>query len=116
MQELNKTHIIGYVRESRQSQVGQSKVINFSVVTRRLYESKTGEKVIEQTFHHVSAWANNEKGERLFARIVEGAAVEVEGRYRVREFVRKDGVTAKVHEIVATNISVLNEELICEEG
>lgn len=114
MEALNRIELRGYVGEIKITNVQTSKVANFSVCTQHAFKAKDGTQVISETWHKVSVWANTDKQAAYLARIKAGCPVYVSGRIKVKTFVRQDGTQATIHEIVASRIEILNEDVTPE--
>lgn len=61
----------------------------------------------EESWHKVTAWAG--PGIAAFDKIAPGGWIEVTGRYRTREFTRKDGTTGRVQELLAEQLRIITE-------
>lgn len=59
----------------------------------------------EESRHKVTAWAG--PGIAVLDKIVSGDWIEVSGRYRTREFTRKDGTTGHVQELLAEQLRII---------
>ncbi len=115
MEQLNRVELRGIVGEIRISPVGNAKVANFSVLTQHTFKAKDGIQVISDTWHKVCVWANTEPQAKYLARIKPNDLVFVSGRIKVRTFVRQDGAQATVHEIVASRVEILKEDILSPE-
>lgn len=114
MEALNRIELRGIVGEARITNVQDARVCNFSVCTTRAYAAASGEKVIETTWHKVAVWARTDKQAAYIARIQPGCSVHVCGRIKVKSYVRQDGTQTSLHEIVASRVEVLGEEITPE--
>lgn len=86
----------------------------FSVATDHALKNRSGEAVIETTWHQVTAF----KSDRMpdFTALVKGAGVEVKGRLRNNRFTDSNGVERTVTEILASQVSVIGGTLSKPSG
>lgn len=108
MEHINQVHIVGRVGNVRSSQVGESNVANFSVVTEIFYKTKDGSAVVESTWHNVVAWEG--RGIPNLLPLEKGVLVDVRGRLRQVEYTGTDGLKKSFYEVVANRMSFPEEE------
>ncbi|MBR5158463.1 MAG: single-stranded DNA-binding protein, partial [Bacteroidaceae bacterium] len=89
--------------------IGDTEMARFSVATDHAFKNRSGEAVIETTWHQVTAF----KSDRMpdFSALVKGAGVEVKGRLRNNRFTDSNGVERTVTEILASQVSVIGGTL-----
>lgn len=102
MEQLNQVTLRGIVGNARVQKIGDTEMVRFSVATDYAYRNRSGEAVIETTWHQVTAFKNDRMPD--FSTLVKGAGVEVYGRLRNNRFVGYDGVERTVTEIIANKI------------
>ena len=73
------------------------------------YKNRSGEAVIEVTWHQVTAFKNDKMPD--FSTLVKGAGVEVKGRLRNNRYTDSNGVERTMTEILASQVSVLGGAL-----
>ena len=115
---FSKVMIIGNLGrdpEMRYTPNGRA-VTEFSVaVTHSTRDQATGEWSDEQTdWFRVTVWGD--RAERTAEQFRKGNRVFVEGRFRSREFERKDGTKGVSLEITADNVIALERKSRDEEG
>lgn len=108
MEHINQVHIVGRVGNVRISQVGESNVANFSVVTEFFYKTKDGSAVVEDTWLNVVAWEG--RGIPNLLPIGKGVLVDVHGRLRQVKYTGTDGLEKSFYEVVANRMSFPEEE------
>lgn len=115
---FSKVMIIGNLGrdpEMRYTPNGRA-VTEFSVaVTHSSRDPQTGEWADEQTdWFRVTVWGD--RAERTAEQFRKGNRVFVEGRFRTREFERKDGTKGISLDITADNVIALERKSRDEEG
>ena len=106
MDQLNQVTLRGIVGNARAQKIGDTEMVRFSVATDYAYRNRSGEAVIETTWHNVVAFKNDRMPD--FAAIVKGAGILVNGRLRNNRF-----VDANAH---FGNEVYSREELVAEIG
>jgi single-strand DNA-binding protein len=101
MGSLNKVTLIGNV--GRDVEVKQfdngGRIAKFPLATTESYKSKSGEKVENTTWHNIVIRAEGlSKIAEMY--VGKGSQVAVEGKLYVREYENKEGMKAKITEIV----------------
>ena len=82
-----KFEFIGHVgSENQPKQVGENKVLNFTVATNNTYNDKNGKKVEETHWVECELW-NHEK---LFPHIKKGTQVYIEGFPSAKAYMKKE--------------------------
>lgn len=108
MEHINQVHIVGRVGNVRSSQVGESNVANFSVVTEFFYKAKDGSAVVEDTWLNVVAWEGRNIPNLL--PLGKGVLVDIHGRLRQVKYTGTDGLEKSFYEVVANRMSFPEEE------
>ena len=101
MGSLNKVTLIGNV--GRDVEVKQfdngGRIAKFPLATTESYKNKSGEKVENTTWHNIVIRAEGlSKIAEMY--VGKGSQVAVEGKLYVREYENKEGMKAKITEIV----------------
>ncbi len=109
MEQLNKIELKGNVGFVRILNVEGKHVIKLSVATNYVYKGRTGEPVIETTWHNVSAWES--KGMPDFTKIEKGTKIHVIGRLRNQRYTDSEG-----QERYSTEVSAYQMEIIEDRG
>ena len=105
MEHLNKVQLRGRVGNARIQRYNNAEVCNFSLATDYIYTDRQGNQCIDVTWHSCVVWERTELPP--LEGIQKGAAVELEGRIRVRKYTAPDGVDRTVSEIVVQKFKVL---------
>ena len=111
MEQLNSVIIRGIIGSVRIQKIGDTEMARFSVATNYAFRNRSGEAVIETTWHNVVAF----KGDRMpdFSALVKGAGVEVKGRLRNYHYTDSNGVErTTTAEILANQITNFSDEKI----
>ena len=105
MEQLNQVTLRGIVGNARAQKIGDTEMVRFSVATDYAFRNRSGEAVIETTWHNVVAF----KSDRMpdFAAIVKGAGVLVNGRLRNDRFVDANGAERTVTEVLANSVELV---------
>ena len=112
MEALNKIELRGNVGNVRLAEIGNGRVVNFSMATNYLYKNKDGEANVETTWFNVAAWES--KGMPDLSRIQKGVPVYVCGRMRQVKYAGADGVEKQVYEVLAGKLQIEEEEKASE--
>lgn len=80
MEYPNKVELKGIVGNVRVDEIGGTEMARFTLATDHTYKSKTGDIIIETTWHEVVAFKNQEAVQ--FEEIQQGAHLHVIGRIR----------------------------------
>lgn len=108
MEQLNRLEIRGNVGSVNIIKVGDRRVAHFSVATNFAYKDRSGDPVIETTWHSVTAWENN-RGIPNLDLIVKGAPIYCCGRLRAQKYSASDGTERTSMELIANCIEVADE-------
>ena len=108
MEQLNRIELRGVVGNVRIQNVGERKVYHFNLATSRAYKDRSGNAVIETTWHNVVAWES--EAFKDLDKVEKGSKLYVSGRVRTNRFTGSDGVERTVYEVVASRIAP------CEDG
>lgn len=103
MEQFNKVHIRGIVGNARIQVFGDTELARFSVATDRVFKNRSGEAVVETTWHSVTAFKNDRLPD--FAGLVKGARVEVKGRLHNNRYTDQEGIERSTVEILANEIT-----------
>ncbi len=103
MEQFNKVHIRGIVGNARIKVIGDTELAHFSVATDRVFKNRSGEAVVETTWHSVTAFKKDRFPD--FAGLVKGARVEVKGRLCNNRYTDQEGIERSTVEILANEIT-----------
>lgn len=92
----NKVQLIGNLGESLElKEVGENKVVNFSLATDESYKDKDGKKVEKTAWHRVVAWGK--VAEILAEHTQKGSKIAVSGKLTYGKYTKeKDGVEFEI--------------------
>lgn len=114
MEQLNRIELRGAVGNVKVDDISGSRVARLTVATNYAYKDRTGNPVIETTWHNVSAW----EGRNITGldKIRRGDRIYVQGRLKNQKFTGSDGTDHYSTEIQANRLVLLDEEdaLQCE--
>lgn len=102
MEQLNKVELRGIVGNVRVHNIGDAQMIRFSMATDYAFNNRSGEAVVETTWHMVTAFQNDRMPD--FKTIERGNGIYVSGRLRTNRFTDASGVERTVTEILAQEI------------
>ena len=114
IQQMNRVELVGYVGSIRTSQVGEQILACMTVATSTVYESVTGEKVIETNWSQVSCFQKD--GATDLRSITKGEAVHVVGRVKNNIYTGADGVDRMTTEVIASFIEKVEGRLVPQEA
>ena len=109
MEQLNSVTLRGIIGNARIQNIGDTQMARFSVATDHAYKNRSGEHVVEVTWHQITAFKNDKMPD--FSTLVNGAGVEVKGRLRNNRYTDSNGVERTMTEILASQVSVLGGTL-----
>ena len=109
MEQLNSVTLRGIIGNARIQNIGDTEMARFSVATDHAFKNRSGEAVIETTWHQVTAFKSDKMPD--FSTLVRGAGVEVKGRLRNNRYTDSNGVERSVTEILASQVSVIGGTL-----
>ena len=109
MEQLNSVILSGIIGNARFQNIGDTEMARFSVATDHAYKNRSGEAVIEVTWHQVTAFKNDKMPD--FSTLLKGAGVEVKGRLHNNRYTDSNGVERTMTEILASQVSVLGGAL-----
>lgn len=104
MEFLNRIELVGVVGRISRQTISDRTVANFSLVTEYSFKDKSGNAIVETTWHNVVAWQN---GEMPLDLIEKGAHVCVHGRLRCRRYTSESGEPRTIYEVIAQSINIL---------
>lgn len=107
MEQLNKVELRGVIGNIRVQNIGDTELARFSVATDYAFKNRSGEAIIETTWHQVTAF----KSDRMcdFSELQRGSRVRVLGRLRNNRFTDSNGVERTVTEIIANEVRKIEE-------
>lgn len=106
MEFLNKIELRGVVGSVHISQVGDTKVVRFTVMTEYYYRDKAGGAVVDCTWFNCTAWADTTPGA---VDIEKGNFVDLSGRVRSFSFRNSAGDNVYGWEIVVKNLNIIGK-------
>ena len=103
---INKVELRGRIGTVRVQSVNDTLVANFSLCTEKHYKDRSGNNVIECTWHHVVVW----EGEEInLGGLSRGVLVHLTGEIRNSQYSDTQGNVSILAEIVAKSILIINE-------
>ncbi|MBO7323031.1 MAG: single-stranded DNA-binding protein [Bacteroidales bacterium] len=108
MEQLNRVEIRGIVGYAHITDIGDTKIVRFSVATDYAYENRSGEHIIETTWHNVTALQRGNMPD--LTKISKGMAIEVKGRLRIQRYVDAQGIDKTTYDILASEITIINDK------
>ena len=114
MEQLNSVILRGIVGNARIQNIGETQMARFSLATNYAFKSRSGEAVIETTWHQVTAFKSDRMPE--LSTLDKGVAVEVKGRIRNQRYTDANGVEKQMSEIIASQLKVLDGPLQMSVG
>ena len=107
MEYINKVTLQGKVGAIRLNEIQGHKVASFSVSTELVSLNAYGQLMAELTWHQVCAW----DGENIcdLTRLRKGDEVRVSGRIRNTRYTSADGTEKTFTEVLASELSIINE-------
>ncbi len=107
MEQLNRIELRGTVGFVRQQTVNGKMVAHLSVATNYVYKDRSGEPVIETTWHNVTGWEG--KGCPDLAKIEKGCKVYVFGRLRGQRYTDAEGIDRYSYDILAYQLNLIED-------
>ena len=104
MEFLNRIELVGVVGRINRQTISNRTVANFSVVTEYNFKDKSGNAIVETTWHNVIAWQN---GDMPLDSIERGTHVCVHGRLRCRRYTSESGEPRTSYEVIAKDVNIL---------
>ena len=102
MEYLNKVELRGIVGAYRTVTINDASITNFNVMTNHAYWSKSGDAVIESTWHNVAFHG-------IIGKMTKGSKVYVTGRIRNNSYTGADGEERYSNEIVAKSVELIED-------
>lgn len=102
LQQLNRVELIGIVGRVCTQQIGDATSIHLSVATNYCYKDRSGQAVIDTTWHNVMAWQDGKNTD--ISTLEKGDYVHILGRIRTRNYVDANGEKRTIYEIMANKI------------
>ncbi len=103
MEFLNRVELRGHVGNVRVTSVADKHVARIQMATEQCYKNRSGEAVIETTWHNVSVWEGN--GCSDVSAIAKGDKLYVQGRIRNARYLGSDGQERTFSEVLADKVS-----------
>ncbi len=107
MEQINRIELRGTVGFVRKQTINNRKVARLSVATNYVYKDRSGEPVIETTWHNVSAWEGRTTQD--IDKVEKGSKVQVTGRLRGQRYTDSEGVERYSFEVAANSLQVLDD-------
>ncbi|MCA0388432.1 MAG: single-stranded DNA-binding protein [Bacteroidetes bacterium] len=107
---LNKVMLVGNLGrdvETRFSNDNSLTISSFTMATSRSTKGKDGNWINESTWHNIVTFNLNDK---VLEGLRKGVRVYVEGRIQIREYTKQDNTPAKVYEIVAERVQLVDKK------
>ena len=102
---INRIELRGNVGTApRIMEVGENKVIRFSIATNEVFKDRSGVIREETTWHNIVAW--NGKGMPDFNDIKKGVCVNVMGRVRNVKYTNSEGEDKYFNEVLANRLHI----------
>ena len=108
MEQLNRIELRGNVGSVRLQNFEGRRVANIYMATNFAYKDKSGNAVIDTTWHNVTAWEG--KNIQDVANIKKGDMLYVTGRIRIQKYSTADGTEREYPEAVATRVTPVESE------
>lgn len=105
MEHLNKVELQGTIWNAYIKDYGTTRAVTLLIVTQCSYYAQDGSPVIENTWHHVTAW----EGEKIanLDLLTTGTDVHIVGRIRVRKRRKCIGEEITDRDIVASKVGLM---------
>lgn len=104
---INRVELRGTVGTSRVTEIGDRKIINFSLATNYAYKDKEGCPVIETTWHSCSAWAGREDDLTMYSK---GTPLHIVGRIRNIHYTDANGCERTTPEVLASKVERVSDD------
>ncbi len=104
MEFINRIELVGVVGRINRQTISGRMVANFSLVTEYSFKDKSGNAVVETTWHNIIAWQNGDMPLDLIER---GTHVCVQGRLRCRRYTTDSGEPRTSYEVIAQEVTIL---------
>lgn len=102
---INRIELRGNVGTApRINEVGENKVIRFSMATNERFKDRNGVLKEETTWHNIVAWSG--KGMPDFNDIQKGKCVSVMGRVRNVKYTNSEGEDKYFNEVLANRLNI----------
>ena len=114
MKGLNKVTLMGNVGSDPElKQVGENKVVSFSLATSDKYRDKQGNTVEQTEWHSISAW--NGLAEICSKYVKKGDPLYLEGKITTKTY-EKDGQTKRFTSIVVSDVRLISNRSNSGQG
>lgn len=114
MEQLNSVILRGIIGNARIQNIGNTEMARFSLATNYAFKNRSGEPVIETTWHQVTTFKNDRIPE--LSTLDKGVAIEVKGRIRNQRYTDANGIERHVSEVIASQLKVLDGPLQLSAG
>lgn len=108
MEQLNRIELRGVVGNVRIQNVGDRKVYHFNLATSRAYKDRSGNAVIETTWHNVVAWES--EAFKDLDKVEKGSKLYVSGRLRNQKYTGNDDTERYSVEVVANRVVLVESD------
>ena len=105
IEHINRIEILGVIGNIRLTNVGDTRLVSFTMATNYAFRDKEGRPVIETTWHNVRAL----EGEHIrdLDRIERGSTVHVIGRLQMQRYVSAEGAERVSVTVLAHRLDIL---------
>lgn len=110
MEHINKIELLGMVGQVKTRQIADLLMVDFSMVTNRVFRNGAGQAVVESTWHQVQAWECDNIPAEVLDSIRKGDAVHVVGSVRCQSLVSTQGEERKTYSVLAHEVEIIGEE------
>lgn len=105
IEQINRIEILGIVGSIRLTNVGDTRLANFTVATNCAYKNQEGLPVIETTWHNVRALESEQI--RDLDRVERGCSVHVVGRLQMQRYMSAEGVEKTSVTVLAHRVELV---------
>lgn len=105
IEHINRIEILGVIGNIRLTNVGDTRLVSFTMATNYAFRDKEGRPVIETTWHNVRAL----EGEHIrdLDRIERGCSVHVVGRLQLQRYMSAEGVEKTSVTVLAHRVELV---------
>jgi len=108
MKQLNRVELIGIVGNVHIQEYAEMKQARIGLATNYAYKDRSGNTVIDTSWHHVIAWEGRNMPN--LSKIENGTKLHVFGRIRYRKYTGEDDVEHFGVDIIASKIDIINNK------
>ena len=102
MEQLNSVTLRGIIGNARIQNIGDTEMARFSVATDHAFKNRSGEAVIETTWHQITAWEGKACDD--LSSFQKGDQFHVTGRLRCRRYIDEAGIQQQRIDILANSL------------